>query len=123
MLNERLKKMRKAKKLTQKQVAEKLEITESGYGFYEQGRNDPPKESLDILADLFDCSVDYLLGRSDIPHLSAAEAKKLRTIKDVRRDLEEDKILDVDGTPFSPEGKQLALMQIDALIKMREMGK
>lgn len=89
----------------------------------------PSHDVLNSAADFFTAffgekiSTDFLTGRSDRPHLSATETKKLRTIKDVRRDLENDKILDVDGKPFTPEGKQLALMQIDALIKMREMGK
>ena len=47
------------------ETAELLKITVSGYQYYEQGRGYPDAAKLYILADFFDVSLDYLMGRSD----------------------------------------------------------
>ncbi|MED4569644.1 helix-turn-helix domain-containing protein [Brevibacillus agri] len=61
----RLRALRTKHKLRQKDVANKLGITESAYGYYEQGRREPSHETLQQLATMFDVTVDYLVvGRS-----------------------------------------------------------
>ena len=64
---ERLKFLRKQKKLTQKQLADNLEITERTIRSYEIGENIPSIETFIKIADFFDVSIDYLVGRSDDP--------------------------------------------------------
>ncbi|MCL2638632.1 MAG: helix-turn-helix domain-containing protein [Oscillospiraceae bacterium] len=64
---ERLKKLRKAKNVYQKDVAEILGIAERNYRKYEAGKVDPQTSKTVMLADYFDVSVDYLVGRSDDP--------------------------------------------------------
>ena len=64
--SDRLKKLRKSKTLTQKQVAEALSMTERNYQRLEATSN-PSNENLIRIADYFDVSTDYLLGRSDNP--------------------------------------------------------
>ena len=56
---------RKLNKLTQRQVAKSLGISQPSYVRYENGSAEPTLENLVKLADLFDVSVDYLLGRTD----------------------------------------------------------
>ncbi len=56
-----LKKIRKAKKLTQSDVAKELNITVSAYGNYELGQRSPTPEMLIKLAKYFQVSIDYLL--------------------------------------------------------------
>lgn len=58
--------LRKANKYTQKQVAEFLNITQPSYIRYENGKAEPSLENLVKLADLYDVSIDFLCGRSDI---------------------------------------------------------
>ncbi|MBQ7467093.1 MAG: helix-turn-helix transcriptional regulator [Clostridia bacterium] len=62
---EKLYELRKQSNLTQQQVAKKLGITQPSYIRYEIGNSEPTLENLVKLADLFDVSVDYLLGRSN----------------------------------------------------------
>lgn len=64
----RLRELRKQNNLSQSEVAEKLGISASAYGFYEQGKTIPNAESLNVLADLYDVSTDYLLGRAIFPN-------------------------------------------------------
>ncbi|MDR2558144.1 MAG: helix-turn-helix domain-containing protein [Oscillospiraceae bacterium] len=65
---ERLKILRKEKKQYQKDIAEILNITERQYNRYETGRTDLPMSKLIFLADFFDVSLDYLVGRCDNPN-------------------------------------------------------
>lgn len=67
LLGKRLRMLRHERKWRQKDVADKLGITESAYGFYEQGRREPSNETLHRLAEIFDVTTDYLLGRTDDP--------------------------------------------------------
>ncbi|MDR9866431.1 helix-turn-helix transcriptional regulator [Lactococcus cremoris] len=58
-----LKKIRMKRKLSQKQIAEELKISQQQYSKWEGGIITPNAETLVRLADYFDVSVDYLLGR------------------------------------------------------------
>lgn len=60
--SERLRELRKDKGLTQKQLAEAIGAHERGIRFYESGRL-PDVPSLIKLADFFDVSLDFLVGR------------------------------------------------------------
>lgn len=66
--NERLRTIRKENKLTQKQTAEAIATSEQNYQRYERGSRQPTLPTLIALADLFDVSLDYLVGRSDNPN-------------------------------------------------------
>lgn len=65
MFSERLKTERKAKKWTQQQLADKLHIARSNVSNWETNNNGISTELLQSLADLFGCSTDYLLGKTD----------------------------------------------------------
>ncbi len=66
MFSETLKELRKSKKLTQKQVAEKLGIKYTTYNGYEKGINEPPMETIVRLAFLFNCSTDIILQKDNL---------------------------------------------------------
>ena len=61
----RLIEQRKLNKLTQRQLAEQLGITQPSYIRYENGSSEPNIDTLIKLADIFDISVDYLIGRTE----------------------------------------------------------
>ena len=58
--------LRKMNKYTQQQVATVLNISQPSYIRYENGKAEPSLENLVKLADLYDVSIDFLCGRSDI---------------------------------------------------------
>lgn len=60
-----IKELRTIKKLNQTEVAKALGFTYFTYGKWEQGKAEPSLDSLYKLADYFQVSVDYLLGRTD----------------------------------------------------------
>ena len=66
-LYERIRNFREDRDLTQKQVAEMLGMSQTGYSKYETGENDIPTQILIKLADYYNTITDYLLGRTDNP--------------------------------------------------------
>lgn len=65
-LAERLKELRKEKGLRQEHIAVALDISMSAYCNYEQGKREPTASVIVRMADYYDVSADYLLGRSEI---------------------------------------------------------
>ena len=63
---QRVKQLRKNKHLTGEQLGNILGITKTGISYWENGRSVPDNEMLLKLADFFDVSIDYLLGKTDI---------------------------------------------------------
>ena len=59
---ERLQNLRKARNLSQKEVASALSISASVLSNYESSERTPSLENLIALADFYRCSTDYLLG-------------------------------------------------------------
>ena len=66
VFEERLCEQRKFYSMTQREVAEKLGISQPSYIRYEKGLAEPTLANLVKLADIFDVSVDYLLGRDSL---------------------------------------------------------
>lgn len=67
---ERLADLRKANSVTQKQLATETGISEIGIRSYEGRRRQPTADKLIALADFFNVSLDYLVGRSDNPAIN-----------------------------------------------------
>ena len=61
----RIRDLREDHDLTQKQIAQLLGMSQTGYSKYETGENDIPTAVLIKLADFYHTSTDYLLGRTD----------------------------------------------------------
>ena len=61
----RIRDLREDRDLTQTQVAKILGMSQTGYSKYETGENDLPSAVLIKLADFYNTSVDYILGRTD----------------------------------------------------------
>ena len=65
LFGERLKALRKERKLKQKEMAELLQCAERNYQRLEYGKTNVTATTLMFLCDYFNVSADYLLGRSD----------------------------------------------------------
>lgn len=63
MIGRRLKALREEKELKQEDVAKAIGVTPEAIGNYENGKREPKGEILTKLADYFQVSTDYLLGR------------------------------------------------------------
>ena len=61
----RIRELREDRDLPQRAVAQMLGMSQTGYSKYETGENDIPTQVLIKLADFYETSTDYLLGRTD----------------------------------------------------------
>ena len=61
----RIQELRTAKGLTQRELAEKIGVKNYIVANWEQNRTEPSVQDLQDLADFFECSVDYLIGREN----------------------------------------------------------
>jgi transcriptional regulator with XRE-family HTH domain len=62
----RLKELRIKHDKTQREIAALLNVTPKAISFYELGQREIPNESLKVLADFFDVTTDFLLGRESL---------------------------------------------------------
>lgn len=62
----RIKELRKEKGVSQRELAEYLDLKQQTISAYEKGTNEPDLKTLDKMAHFFDVSIDYLVGRSDV---------------------------------------------------------
>ncbi len=67
MFARRLAYLRKKNEYTQQRIADFLGITRPAYSAYERGTREPDFETLQQLANFYDVTIDYLLGRTDNP--------------------------------------------------------
>ena len=77
--SKRLKSLRKSNGITQKQLSTSIGVTERAIVAYESGKMKPAFDAINALADYFDVSTDYLLGRTDNKNLH--HVKELDEIK------------------------------------------
>ena len=64
---QRIRDLREDADLTQKQVGEAINVPQRTYAYYESGQRMVPPQVLCALADFYNVSVDYILGRVDVP--------------------------------------------------------
>lgn len=84
-ISESLKRFRQKFKLNQREIAAALNIPYQSYQGYEYGRNIPSAKIIANLADIYNVSADYLLGRTDNPSglQSASNAVTEEDIKQI----------------------------------------
>lgn len=76
----RIKILREENLLTQKELAEKVQLSEGSISLYEKEERKPSLEVLVKLSDIFNCSIDYLLGRSDYRTKEEEKSNYLKNI-------------------------------------------
>ena len=62
---ERIRNLREDNDYKQDEIAKLLNCTQACYSNYENGKRDVPAEVLSTLADFYNVSVDYLMGRTN----------------------------------------------------------
>ncbi len=69
-MQNRLRELRKSRKLTQLSLQMKTGIEQALISKYETGERIPPTETLVILAEFYNVSIDYILCRTDNPEIN-----------------------------------------------------
>ena len=76
---ENLRELRSSAGLTQKELANKLEISPSAVGMYEHGRRKPDYEMLIKVSRLFSVSIDSLVGNTDVSNEATDIIKEMQS--------------------------------------------
>ena len=97
MFYDRLKKLRQQEKYTQKEIANFLNITQPAYQQFESGKKKINIETMQKLADFYNVSTDYLLGKTDIPDPDS----------DIDLDSAIDNSVAYDGTPITDNDREI----------------
>lgn len=61
-----IKELREQKNISQKELASELKVSQRVISYWEHGDSEPDLEALCRVADYFDVTIDYLVGRSDL---------------------------------------------------------
>ncbi|WP_144526170.1 helix-turn-helix domain-containing protein [Bacillus pumilus] len=113
MLGDRIRSLREKHNLTQEQIAKKIGISRGTYAHYEINKRRPDYETLIKIAEIFDVSTDYLVGRSDNPGYKIIDDNKLESDPDLQ-------IAFNAATDFSEEARK---QTIDFINYIREKEK
>lgn len=123
----RLKALRKEKNLSQEEMAIKLNISTSAYGYYEQGKTTPNISTLNEMAKIFNVTTDYLLGNSNVKQLSRKDEIDIqKDLEEMKKDMTKGTLrLSLDGEIVDDEIKQFILDNMEntlilAKIKAKE---
>ncbi|KOY81542.1 helix-turn-helix domain-containing protein [Lysinibacillus macroides] len=121
---ERLKELRKKSKLTQADVAKYLNISESAYGYYEQGRNDISISNVQLLAEKYRVSVGYILGETNTKNVpnenNKDEQDVAKRLEQFREEIEHSDGLAFDGEPMSEEAKESLIESMEHIFRQTQ---
>lgn len=119
LIGERLKQLRKEHKLTQTDLGNKINVTKVSISGYENGNRSPDTETLTRLADYFDVSTDYLLGRSDVRTMVGAAPQYDENLRQPQKDVVTF-FVNLDREVFydKPEELQKVLEQFELYYRM-----
>lgn len=86
VVKNRLRSLREEKNIIQRDLAEEFNLTRATIASYETGKSMPSIDVVLKYADYFNCSVDYILGRTDYKNFSYTKDKEIKILHD--KDLE-----------------------------------
>lgn len=110
-VGQRLKSLRAKMKLSQQALSERVGLNRATYARYETDDNQADYETLQKLADFFEVSIDYLLGRTDNPTVNGIEKKSAFEFSDEDRPLTKGDVEELFAD--DPEGKELMLLMME----------
>ena len=102
--------LREEKGISQQKLAEAIGSTQQAIHRYENGDYEPDIQTISSLADFFDTSIDYLVGRTDI-------RKKIEPVEKYALNHEETKLVD-EVRSLAPEYRKYISKVLDALLEI-----
>lgn len=115
-IGEKIARLRKEKGITQDEMAKHLDISRGALSMYEINKREPDTVTLKKIADYFDVTVDYLLGRSNHRKLTKKDEKDIeKIIEETKQKIENTEGLMLDGEILNQE-------DIDYIINAMRVG-
>lgn len=122
-LADKIKQLRIKSGMTQTQLANKLKISPSTVGMYEQGRRKPDNKTLSKICKIFDASGDYMLDLDKPCNKNHESNEVYRIIADFTENLERQNNLMFNGEPVNNQEKKKIInaLKIAAAITLSEI--
>ncbi len=108
MVAQKLKELRTTHKLTQNDISALLNISREAYSMYENDKRQLNYESLCIISNFYQVSLDYLFGRTNTPALPTSLSKDEATLLSQYRELDvrgQENILAMTQLEYEREGR------------------
>lgn len=117
MFGENIRELRELKGYTQQDLANKLNVSRSKVAMWETNKRDPGTDDLRELADIFDVTIDYLLGKSTDPKLSRKDELDIaKEIDKINESLENTNELMFHGEILDEETRELLKKSLENTI-------
>lgn len=125
MLGDKLKQLRKDRKLSQKKLGEILNLSQSAIGMIEGNKNGASSEKLREIADFFGVTVDYLLSDEENINVEDVQISK-KAEKDIKKALDntleqlenyQDGLM-FDGEPIDDETRELLKVSLENSMRL-----
>lgn len=117
MFGENIRELRELKGYTQQDLANKLNVSRSKVAMWETNKRDPGTDDLRELADIFDVTIDYLLGKSTDPKLSRKDELDIaKEIAKINKSLENTNELMFHGEILDEETRELLKKSLENTI-------
>ena len=97
MFGEKLRQLRTAKGMRQAELAQKIGVSTSAIGMYEQGRREPDRKTMMKICRFFDVTVDYFLGESALGEVKQQYGDLDELLVDLKGLLRCQRAIGVDG--------------------------
>lgn len=119
----RIKLLRVESGKTQAEVAERLGVLRTTYGEYERGKILPPMDKIKVLADLYNVSVDYLIGNTNEPKENTYNKMDVsQSMKEIVAYLQnEQSKLTFDGELLDDDSRELLINSLESSLKLGKM--
>lgn len=126
MIGNTIRELRKEKKMSQSELGKFIGVSQTTVTAWETGRAEPSSTFVSKLADLFNVSTDYLLGRSDSkkePYYELTEKEKNDIAVQAEKlmdGIESGENLNFYGEPATEEQKERLLIAIQTAMEMNK---
>ncbi|MBR5218166.1 MAG: helix-turn-helix domain-containing protein [Clostridia bacterium] len=122
MLGERIKELRKKHKMSRKELAAKLGVSISAIGMYEQENREPDHAKLEKLCEIFNVTLDYLMGRKTMQRTLPQSNDIIETFDLMAADILEHGGLMFNGEPIdnSEVERVVEAMRLGMILRLQQ---
>lgn len=121
-IGDRIKQKRKERRMTQVELGTAVNVSSQVISNWERGYTDPNHDDVARLAEVLECSTEFLHGRKieqASPPLSSKDEKDIaKKLESILNDLDSDSGLAFDGEPLDETTRELVKAQIESNLRL-----
>lgn len=114
----RLRTLREGLGFSQQRLADEIGTSKSSINMYERGEREPGFETLEAIADIFNVSFDYLLGKTDVRWSISDKTGIVNGDKEKPKLSQDESVLIGNYNTLNPSGKEEAQKRVSELAEI-----